>query len=349
MKQTTSLQQFTFGFLLAAGLFLLMVLGSSVTAQSDPSSESESALSLSQAASSISTAITYQGSLDDGGNPATGTYDFRFQLHDALSDGVQLGEVFVSNVVVENGRFTVQLDFGANAYAAQATWLEIAVDSGGYQTLTPRQPLTAAPLALNLPNVYTNPTTGQVGIGTDTPFNQYTWLTVQSPNTATWGGIYMSTSGVTGRPFYGYSANGVDGSAWHEYNGSVNEWQLYVGGNTPDISVNRDGDIAQKLTSDGLVKAAVFADCRNAVASIDRSFNNVNNATISINSVANGTCTIDFGFDISERFWSATGIHADFTRDVTCVQSLSSNSKLDCLSRTTSGNPANGDIIVLIY
>lgn len=29
-----------------------------------------------------------------------------------------------------------------NVYAAEATWLEIAVDSGGYQTLMPRQALT---------------------------------------------------------------------------------------------------------------------------------------------------------------------------------------------------------------
>ena len=348
MKQPNSLQQFTFGFLLAAGLFLLMVLGSSVTAQSNPSSEPESVLSLSQTASNIGTAITYQGSLDDGGNPATGAYDFRFRLYDALSGGVQLGEVIVNGVVVENGRFTVQLDFGANAYAAQATWLEIAVDSGGYQTLTPRQPLTAAPLALNLPNVYTNPSTGQVGIGTDSPFNVYSQLTIQS-NTSSWSGMYVSTSGATGRPFYGYSANGLDSAAWHEYNGDVDEWQLYVDGGVPAISVNMDGDIAQKLTSDGLVKAAVFADCRNLVASIDRSFNNVNNATISINSVANGKCTIDFGFDISERFWSAAGIDADFTRDVTCIQSLSSNNKLDCHRMTLAGNPANGEIIVLIY
>ncbi len=297
----------------------------------------------------VGTVFTYQGELMQQNIPATGAYDFRFRLHNALSDGGQLGEVLVNGVVVENGHFTVQLDFGANVYAAQATWLEIAVDSGGFQTLAPRQPLTATPLALNLPNVYTKPSTGQVSIGTNTPFNIFTHLTVKSPATSGWGGIYISTSGADGEPFYGYSTDGSSASAWHEYNGNVNEWQLHMGSSTPDLSVTESGDITQKLDSNGLVKAAVYADCRNAVASIDRSFNNVNNAAISISSTVNGECTIDFGFDISERFWSATGVHATFARNVTCMNSSSSNNKLDCLSTTSAGGAANGDIIVLIY
>lgn len=205
------------------------------------------------------------------------------------------------------------------------------------------------PMASDLPNVYTNSSTGFVGIGTDTPLNSYTLFSVKSPTTNTWGGMYTSTSGELGRPFYGYTADGTTSSAWHEYNGVTDEWQLYVDGGVPAISVNTSGDIAQKLTSDGLVKAAVFADCRNLVASIDRSFNNVNGAAISISSDTNGGCTIDFGFDISDRFWSPTGVHATFARNVVCKRSSSSNNKLDCLRTTATGAAANGDIIVLIY
>ncbi|RLA40075.1 MAG: hypothetical protein DRR42_26425, partial [Gammaproteobacteria bacterium] len=62
-----------------------------------------------------------------------------------------------------------------------------------------------------------------------------------------------------------------------------------------------------------------------------------------------GGCTIDFGFDISDRFWSPTGVHATSPRNVVCKKSSSSNNKLDCLRTTAAGDPANGDIIVLIY
>ena len=39
------------------------------------------------------TAFTYQGRLNDGGNPATGLYDLRFGLYDAASAGGQQGNL----------------------------------------------------------------------------------------------------------------------------------------------------------------------------------------------------------------------------------------------------------------
>jgi hypothetical protein len=66
------------------------------------------------------TAFTYQGRLQDAGANANGSYDFQFTLWDALSGGTpqpQPSPVTVtrSNVVVANGVFTTQLDFGAAA------------------------------------------------------------------------------------------------------------------------------------------------------------------------------------------------------------------------------------------
>ena len=55
-------------------------------------------------------------------------------------------------IAVAGGLLTVQLDFG-NRYPGAARHLEIALRphaSGSYTTLTPRQPLTAAPYALGL-------------------------------------------------------------------------------------------------------------------------------------------------------------------------------------------------------
>jgi hypothetical protein len=101
----------------------------------------------------LGTAFTYQGRLTDGGAPANGAYDFEFRLYDSLSGTTQIGSAVVKdNVSVTGGVFTVQLDFGASAFAGEARWLQISVragsSSGAYTTLSPRQELTAAPYAL---------------------------------------------------------------------------------------------------------------------------------------------------------------------------------------------------------
>ena len=99
------------------------------------------------------TAFTYQGKLTDNINPATGQYDFSFSLWDALSDGAQVGETnLIPGVTVTNGTFTLTLDFGAAAFPGANRYLQVAVrptGGGTYTTLSPRQPITPTPYALN--------------------------------------------------------------------------------------------------------------------------------------------------------------------------------------------------------
>ncbi len=99
------------------------------------------------------TGITYQGRLNDGGNPANGNYDFQFLLFDAAEGGSQVPFVMVSpNVGVTNGLFTTGFDFGTNVFNGTLYWLEVGVrpagNGGSFTFLTPRQPLTPAPNAL---------------------------------------------------------------------------------------------------------------------------------------------------------------------------------------------------------
>jgi hypothetical protein len=101
----------------------------------------------------LGTAFTYQGRLADGGIPAEGSYDFRFILYDADVGGAQVGSTVVKeDVPVEDGYFASQLGFGAGAFTGAARYLEVAVRPGdsidAHTTLSPRQPLTAAPYAL---------------------------------------------------------------------------------------------------------------------------------------------------------------------------------------------------------
>jgi len=98
----------------------------------------------------LGTAFTYQGQLKKAGNPVNGNCDFQFSLYDE-SGGSPIGVQTTTGITVTNGLFTVQLDFGAGAFQGDARWLQIAVKCAGdtsYVTLSPRQPLTAAPYAL---------------------------------------------------------------------------------------------------------------------------------------------------------------------------------------------------------
>ena len=105
----------------------------------------------------IGPGFTYQGELRDAGGPVTVNCDFEFRLWDAASAGNPIGSVVsAGGVAVVDGRFTVQVnsagEFGGNAFTGDARWLEIAVrcpaGSGSFNTLTPRQPLSAAPYAV---------------------------------------------------------------------------------------------------------------------------------------------------------------------------------------------------------
>ncbi|WP_376695873.1 hypothetical protein [Wenzhouxiangella sp. EGI_FJ10305] len=92
------------------------------------------------------TTFTYQGQLQTNEGAVTDTVDFEFSLYETESGSNQVGTTITrSGVEVEDGLFQVELDFGAGAFDGSPRFLEIAVDNG--EPLTPRQPVTAAPVA----------------------------------------------------------------------------------------------------------------------------------------------------------------------------------------------------------
>lgn len=139
-----------------------------------------------------STAFTYQGDLKQNGVRASGLHDMRFRLYDSASGGAQYGPTLcMDNVAVDNGDFTVELDFGQQFVTTGQRHLEIEVrrdtglacaDAGGFVVLSPRQHLTATPFAnhaksacaldsadASVPNAVFVNNAGVVGIGTTTP------------------------------------------------------------------------------------------------------------------------------------------------------------------------------------
>ena len=106
-----------------------------------------------------STAFTYQGRLMDGGAPANGSYDIRFQVYDAVTNGTSIaGPVTNLAVGVSNGLFTVTLDFGPGIFTGAERWLEAGIRTNGalgFNVLWPRQPVTSAPYAIQSANATT--------------------------------------------------------------------------------------------------------------------------------------------------------------------------------------------------
>ena len=163
-------------------------------------------LGLSAQGAPLSTAFTYKGHLNDGTNPATGLYDLRFTIHDAVSGGSTVGNVLSNGaVVVTNGLFTAMLDFGPGVFEGSARWLEIAVrtnGSGGFTSLTPLQLITAMPYALYAPTAGTAATAGSVAatniVGTVPPTSLPATLLTNNQSNVTLAGAFTGNgAGLT--------------------------------------------------------------------------------------------------------------------------------------------------------
>lgn len=123
-------------------------------------------LAVTVAFAQTDTTFTYQGELKDGGALANGSFAMDFSLWNAESSGSQIGSIqSFSAVSVSDGRFTVELDFGTNAFNNDDRWLEIVVEG---VPLSPRQPITRAPYAMQTRGIFVD-ALERVGIGTTTP------------------------------------------------------------------------------------------------------------------------------------------------------------------------------------
>lgn len=196
----------------------------------------------------IGSAFTYQGFLTQSGVPAAGVWDFQFVLFDAAVGGSQIGATSLANdLPTSAGVFTAQVNVGAGAFAGGARWLEVRVrpgaSGGAYTALTPRQQVTPAPLALSLPNVFTDEANNFVGVRRPFRISSNEVFGIRAPGgTDNYGGMYVESASADGWPFYGYATNGAF-RAWSYYDStpcpdpclpadwaSIQGWTLYVSG-----------------------------------------------------------------------------------------------------------------------
>jgi trimeric autotransporter adhesin len=99
------------------------------------------------------TAFTYQGHLRTDLGNAHGPYDFEFALFESPENGEpHAAPIELADVPIEDGRFTVLLDFGLDPFSNLNLWLEVAVrphpGTTDFVVLHPRQQLTPVPFAI---------------------------------------------------------------------------------------------------------------------------------------------------------------------------------------------------------
>jgi len=138
----------------------------------------------------VGTAFTYQGSLTDAGAPANGPYDFQFGLFEAATGGIPVAVLNVNGVPVNNGLFTVKLDFGQNIFTGDSRWLEISLAG---TALSPRQELTPSPYALfSTVTPWTGVSGKPPGFADDVDNNDLGGITCADGEVAKWtGGVWV--------------------------------------------------------------------------------------------------------------------------------------------------------------
>ncbi len=149
-------------------------------------------------AAALGTAFTYQGRLTKNNAAVNGTCDFRFSLWDAASGGSQVGStVPKSNVSVQNGLFSVDLDFGDSAFTGDARYLQVEVKCSGETSYTNlgRVALNGTPYALGF----------RPGARVEATYDNGAILELINNSTSTLGGgLYAESSGPTAPAVYGY-------------------------------------------------------------------------------------------------------------------------------------------------
>ncbi len=228
-------------------LLIMLVLGTATASRSY--AQGGGVLRQSAAAG---TAFTYQGRLIYNGTPITGTCDLTFRLYDSAGAGaVQIGSNQVANnTPVNDGFFTVSLDFGSDAFSGDARYLQIAIDScdnGASNVTLPRIELTAVPYALTALNalslqpgaVITGEVMGGAVLEVGNTYNPGMFASYGIQGAGDTAGVYGVTTAASGTPYgvYGVASDSGSATSYGVYGESKSSVGTGVGGVAPRTGV----------------------------------------------------------------------------------------------------------------
>jgi len=303
--------------------------------------------------------LSYQGRLVEGGVPVTGNREMTFRLLTSSSLGAQVWAEGPKTVAVSNGLFTATLGDQIvlpMSWFSYELWLEVQVGA----TILPRQRLMGAPYAMSL-------APGAQVLGSK-PGSEPAVVTVKNDSTGT--ALYTSSDGS--QPTLQVANTSNTGQAVQlDSNGSYYTAMIvnsYAGGSsaggvlrlmtnggrvvlaqnksfTQLFTVEANGDVTQSREAGGLVKLAISAYCNNSGSVIQRYYTHGIIPTIA-DGASPGTCTIDPGFDPSDRYWTVTPTAGGSMRLANC--NLSGEQFL-CYRTDIAGAGTGGEIQLLIY
>jgi len=330
----------------------------------------------------VSSSFTYQGQLKNGGAAVNAHCDFIWNLFADSSGGTSLAMDTDTNVQLTNGLFTAVVNVPASVIDGNGRYVEIQVrcptGTGAYTTLSPRQELQAAPYALGLrlpfshsinssvAPVFAITNTGGTGSSPSILGSSFGGDGVHGLSTGAASadnGVYGETNSTTANEagVKGISTTVAMGGHFTSSTGTgaygVTSSATNFGGYFDNTAVTTsggalyaDGDAKQSLAGDGFVKAGIYVgQCGSAGSTIDRFFNNVNTAAITvINGAGAGRCTIDFGFNMSSRYITATAYGSGAARTVT-FDFVPAVNRLDFFRFDQTGAGSNGGIMILVY
>ena len=320
----------------------------------------------------VGTGFSYQGELNDGGNPANGDFDFIFSLFHSETGGSLIISIPVYGVTVTNGIFTIQdIAFNSSYFDGQALWMEINVrtsPSGSYTTLTPRQIIQSVPYAVQAEYLS--------GTGASTndilQFDGSDWIP-SSAALSPWSKVGTKVSYTGGR--VGIGTTNPNSTLHVSSTASDDPFRVQIGSATKFVVKNNGGmsigvnaappnnglyvhgDAKQDANSNGMIKYLVYAFCTDGTIGgaftgpslINRSVNNVNSDSISIaNGVNDGECVITFPSNISSRFWQASVTGTDPNRGAHCTENTSTS--LRCYGvKLSNGNREVVNLMLTVY
>ncbi|MCA9311339.1 MAG: hypothetical protein KDA21_09050 [Phycisphaerales bacterium] len=147
----------------------------------------------------VGTEFTYQGRLLRNGVPGNGQFDMIFRLYTASAGGVQVGgNVTLTNITVNDGLFTVSLDFG-DVFNGSDRFLSIAVRNAGvgsYIGLTPRQAITPTPYAMYAQSGGSVRSLQDAYDGGETIITDHGNVVIEGPGAAQFGTVANPTGSV---------------------------------------------------------------------------------------------------------------------------------------------------------
>lgn len=194
--------------------------------------------------------VTYQGHLTSGGAAYSGAIDCRFGIWDSASGGHELENETVENVSVTDGLFTATISLSADTFQTTGVWMEVSVhptgSGGSFTVLTPRQPLTAAPFALQSRGLFvgqrefrvrevanTDPewggliAFGGIGIGSVTGTNRQ---------------MTLFTDGAGGNPVFTVAST-TDSANWFSRFAVTQDGRVGIGTGSPTEALQVSGNI----------------------------------------------------------------------------------------------------------